>query len=59
MLPDAGLSPRVRGNHQSRPSLANRSRSIPASAGQPHRDGSHYQKLKVYPRECGATAELH
>ena len=50
-----GLSPRVRGN----PCRASRSvafcRSIPASAGQPMQQERRYCRVRVYPRECGAT----
>ena len=52
---DAGLSPRVRGNHGLTMQGWEPDRSIPACAGEPHLAlvvaGSH----RVYPRVCGGT----
>ena len=52
---NGGLSPRVRGNRDLARAGVIRSRSIPASAGEPN--SSIYQPLPqtVYPRECGGT----
>ena len=54
-LVDDGLSPRVRGNHRRRRASAAARGSIPASAGEPHRDRSVAGGSQVYPRECGGT----
>ena len=51
-----GLSPRVRGNHIAADSAGTRTRSIPASAGQPVLSSTGGVDFTVYPRECGATA---
>ena len=53
-----GLSPRVRGNQLLAGLGELPKRSIPASAGQPFRKVQSTNASKVYPRECGATAEL-
>ena len=51
----AGLSPRVRGNHQLAMCPNWPIRSIPASAGEPLAGRSVGLVMKVYPRECGGT----
>ncbi len=51
-----GLSPRVRGNLVSVPDHAPYNRSIPASAGEPHRGAPIHFENEVYPRECGGTS---
>ena len=53
-----GLSPRVRGNLPNRFLPLNRSRSIPACAGEPHDAPSLCLPLGVYPRVCGGTYRL-
>ena len=50
-----GLSPRVRGNLASMGSRANRTRSIPACAGEPSKMSANSFCLEVYPRVCGGT----
>ena len=52
---DRGLSPRVRGNPWQRSAGSPRSRSIPASAGEPRDPGGRGGRQRVYPRECGGT----
>ena len=52
-----GLSPRVRGNQGEKQINELLDRSIPASAGEPHRMGSKRSHNKVYPRECGGTVD--
>ena len=56
-----GLSPRVRGNPLPDRRRSRRTRSIPASAGQPFCLNSATLGLcgQVYPRECGATSDRH
>ena len=51
----SGLSPRVRGNHQVPPLSRERSRSIPARAGEPLYSVSSGSSIGVYPRACGGT----
>ena len=55
--PIRGLSPRVRGNHLNEASSYLRGRSIPACAGEPHRQGATGPGGEVYPRVCGGTTE--
>ena len=50
-----GLSPRVRGNPCSPIFLDNKSRSIPACAGEPWHTDADCQHSGVYPRVCGGT----
>ena len=50
-----GLSPRVRGNLQSRPYEPGFKRSIPACAGEPTRCEMCLTARQVYPRVCGGT----
>ena len=50
-----GLSPRVRGNHQSPARSGMRDRSIPACAGEPHTLPEIVRRGEVYPRVCGGT----
>ena len=50
-----GLSPRVRGSRRRRCKTSARSRSIPASAGQPFCADCPRCLPAVYPRECGAA----
>ena len=52
-----GLSPRVRGNPAGRRRTGTRSRSIPASAGEPGGRRSRAATAAVYPRECGGTRQ--
>ena len=56
LLPLAsGLSPRVRGNHVSKPSLPLCVRSIPACTGEPRFRGALSFLFSVYPRVYGGT----
>ena len=50
-----GLSPRVRGNHQTDGSHPVDARSIPACAGEPYTTGVMPPMPPVYPRVCGGT----
>ena len=50
-----GLSPRVRGNRNSRNELIRYPRPIPACAGQPLKDCLFNHRFGAYPRVCGAT----
>ena len=50
-----GLSPRVRGNHNTGYLLLLLSGSIPACAGEPGASSSQYCARGVYPRVCGGT----
>ena len=50
-----GLSPRVRGNPNSRTGTNGQGRSIPARAGEPSDDPVAGQQDRVYPRACGGT----
>ncbi len=54
-LPEAGLSPRVRGNQRGRARTPPRPRSIPACAGEPCWSRGLGQLQRVYPRVCGGT----
>ena len=58
-LPQAGLSPRVRGNplRRDRPDVPGG--SIPASAGEPAGVVGEYIIREVYPRECGGTQQVY
>ena len=51
-----GLSPRMRGNHQSTQARSYAGGSIPAHAGQPLVVDGDAEDAGVYPRACGATA---
>ena len=51
-----GPSPRARGIRARLPSAAQRSRSIPASAGNPSRSASRPRPRRVHPRERGESA---
>ena len=51
----AGLSPRVRGNHNQHSAAGRRPGSIPACAGEPSIYGGGIAMLGVYPRVCGGT----
>ena len=53
-----GLSPRMRGNLVPRAFKTWERRSIPAHAGQPSPRGSIFSSGTVYPRACGATADM-
>ena len=53
----AGLSPRVRGNHDLSRSLVYSFRSIPARAGEPQIGWADLSIRKVYPRACGGTRD--
>ena len=50
-----GLSPRVRGNHHEDLTDRERTRSIPACAGEPHANARIAHLVMVYPRVCGGT----
>ena len=50
-----GLSPRVRGNRVAPGRSPRVWRSIPACAGEPHRDDGAVLRQRVYPRVCGGT----
>ncbi len=50
-----GLSPRVRGNRVPVFDVADKSRSIPACAGEPVYSHSPTCPVRVYPRVCGGT----
>ena len=50
-----GLSPRVRGNHRPNGGPKQRTRSIPACAGEPLPAWHPKRKPPVYPRVCGGT----
>ena len=52
---DKGLSPRVRGNHRAVCGQRGVPGSIPACAGEPHRQHSRARLDPVYPRVCGGT----
>ena len=52
-----GLSPRVRGNRETRPGMSWIPRSIPACAGEPRFQIGLVIPCKVYPRVCGGTYE--
>ena len=51
-----GLSPRVRGNHNSESDRVRSCGSIPARAGEPKTNLHRTQLPRVYPRACGGTA---
>ena len=51
----SGLSPRVRGNHDFVRGVSASDGSIPACAGEPHREPWSCQSQPVYPRVCGGT----
>ena len=51
----AGLSPRVRGNHERSYHFRRYARSIPACAGEPGFASIAAMNSKVYPRVCGGT----
>ena len=53
--PKLGLSPRLRGNQCNAECECNRSRSIPALAGEPRYLGHSDSGRTVYPRACGGT----
>ena len=53
-----GLSPRVRGNPTASGSVSSIVRSIPACAGQPFVFVVFQVFVEVYPRVCGATADI-
>ena len=53
-----GLSPRVRGNRQTRPILGPQRRSIPACAGEPTSPPQRPCRPAVYPRVCGGTERV-
>ena len=50
-----GLSPRVRGNRRDGQPACQTAGSIPARAGEPHRDTGSRHQWTVYPRACGGT----
>ena len=56
LTPEAGLSPRVRGNHEEGAAADETPRSIPASAGEPPPARRRWASGRVYPRECGGTS---
>ena len=51
----AGLSPRVRGNHDVTDDELQATRSIPACAGEPSTASVSTKTNRVYPRVCGGT----
>ena len=51
----AGLSPRMRGNHDFRFQRRQLRRSIPAYAGEPRKSSMRTGRGTVYPRVCGGT----
>ena len=53
--PNAGLSPRMRGNRRGCAARADALWSIPAYAGEPHRNSGRPIVAEVYPRVCGGT----
>ena len=53
----AGLSPRLRGNHDSTLTRYHCGRSIPASAGEPYYQAVPQPSFTVYPRVCGGTVK--
>ena len=55
---EAGLSPRVRGNHPARDPRDRPLGSIPACAGEPAGPGRSSRRPRVYPRVCGGTARI-
>ena len=55
MLPDFGLSPRVRGKPASAQTTRDKGRSIPACAGETGRHGRCGVGPAVYPRVCGGN----
>ena len=56
--PAAGLSPRVRGNHDRKARGPAGQRSIPACAGEPSATTNYRAPHPVYPRVCGGTSEV-
>ncbi len=54
-LPQAGLSPRVRGNHTNGPTVASGAGPIPAGAGEPRAGRRFHRMPGAYPRGCGGT----
>ena len=50
-----GLSPRMRGNHDTDGDGFADKGSIPAYAGEPYAGGSDFNSSRVYPRVCGGT----
>ncbi len=57
--PLSGLSPRVRGNHQSNIDLITQVRSIPACTGEPETGLVIWMPRAVYPRVYGGTPWTH
>ena len=53
-----GLSPRLRGNHRAFDGFDDKSRSIPAPAGEPYSPPPFPLLSSVYPRACGGTADM-
>ena len=51
----AGLSPRMRGNHNELRVQIHQGRSIPAYAGEPGLAIRRFHPQSVYPRVCGGT----
>ena len=58
LLPFAGLSPRVRGNHLRQHVRLRHAGSIPACAGEPTPAAACWWGEGVYPRVCGGTASI-
>ena len=54
-MSEPGLSPRVRGNPAATKSACERTRSIPACAGEPRKSARARPIPRVYPRVCGGT----
>ena len=59
VLPEQGLSPRVRGNHIDVRALLLDPGSIPARAGEPINTAAISTICGVYPRACGGTIVKH
>ena len=55
LVEDGGLSPRLRGNHETADEALDRFGSIPAPAGEPAPPSTSISILTVYPRACGGT----
>ena len=59
MAPDAGLSPRERGNHRRPTGGGDGHGSIPARAGEPNPTSASWPARRVYPRASGGTTDEH
>ena len=59
MAPDAGLSPRERGNHRRPTGGGDGHGSIPVRAGEPNPTSASWPARRVYPRASGGTTDEH